>query len=426
MQSGVGFNLLGTAFNQGSTLVVNVIVANLVGTEAFGRYTMVLATVSTVAALGQLSMGFTATKHVAEFRSVDLSRTSRILGLCATVSFVSALIAGLALASTAPWLAGAVLKAPDLAPMLQLAAAAVFFTVLNGFWTGALAGLEEYSALAKAGVVSGTLYAVLCIASAKVFGLTGAVAGVALSAFVQCVLLGWVLARAATRHGMAITVRGIWQERTILSMFAVPASLTGMVSLPALWISNAVLANQMDGYRQLALFGAANSFRTMVLYVPQAINNVGMSLLNNQRRSSAEGYRRVFWMNAAWTAASALAAAGLLFLASSPLLSLFGPAFAAGRGALGILLAAAIVEAVGIAAYQIVVSRGTIWASLWFVSLPRDLSLVALAVLLTPTLGAVGLATAYASGWVLALAGILALVWRLGLSAAAPAPVSAR
>src|SRR5688572_4100733 len=62
MQAGVGFNLLGAAFNQGSTLIVNLAVANLLGTEAFGQYTMVLATIAAVATLGQLSMGYTATK----------------------------------------------------------------------------------------------------------------------------------------------------------------------------------------------------------------------------------------------------------------------------------------------------------------------------------------------------------------------------
>ena len=78
MQAGVGFNLIGAAFNQGSTLVVNIVVANLLGREAFGQYTMVLATLATLATLGQLSMGYTATKHVAEFRSVQPARTSRI------------------------------------------------------------------------------------------------------------------------------------------------------------------------------------------------------------------------------------------------------------------------------------------------------------------------------------------------------------
>jgi O-antigen/teichoic acid export membrane protein len=425
MQAGVGFNLLGTAFNQGSTLFVNIVVSNLLGREAFGHYTMVLATLSTVASLGQLSMGYTATKHLAEFRLVEPERASRILWLCGSVSVASALIAGLLLAVSAPWLANTVLETPELALTLRLAAAAACFTVLNGFSSGALAGLESYSALAKVGIVSGTLYAMLCTVLARTFGLSGAVAGVALSALVQSIMLGTVLGRAASRQGVAISVRGAWQERAVLTTFALPASLAGLISLPALWIASAVLARQPDGYHQLALFGAANSFRLMVLFVPQAINNVGMSLLNNQRRSSEEGYKRVFWMTVVWTAISAVGVAGVLFLAGGPLLRLFGPSFT-GRSVLGIMLAAGIVEAVAIAAYQIVVSRGRIWMSLFFVSVPRDCSLVLLAALLAPSLGAAGLAAAYTTSWVLALLVILALVWRLGVSGPPPVPVPAR
>jgi O-antigen/teichoic acid export membrane protein len=426
MQTGVGFSLLGAAFNQGSTLLVNIVVANLLGRDAFGRYTMVLATLATLAALGQLSMGYTATKHVAEFRSVDPARASRILGLCTMVSLTSAAIAGLALFVSAGWLARTILESADLAPMLRLAAVAVFFTVLNGFFTGALAGLERYSALARVGIVSGTLYGVLCILLARAFGLNGAVTGVAMSGLVQAVVLGVVLVREAAHQGMTLTGEGFWQERAILSTFAVPASLGALISLPALWIASALLARQPEGYHQLALFGAANSFRTMVLFVPQAVNTVGMSMLNNQRHSSAEGYKHVFWMNAAWTMVSALGAAGVLYLAASPLLGLFGPSFLAGRSVLAIMLGAAIIEAVAIAMYQVVVSRGSIWASLFFVSVPRDASIVLLAALLAPALGAAGLATAYAAGWALSLAGILALVSRLGVNAAPPVSVPAR
>ena len=426
MQSAVWFSLLGAGFNQGSTLLVNVVVANLLGREAFGRYTMVLSTLATVAALAQLSMGYTATKHIAEFRSVDRAKTSRILGLCGIVSLTSALIAGLGLAASAPWVARTLLDAPDLAPLLRLAAAAVFFTVLNGFLSGALAGLERYSALARVGLLSGTVYALLCILFATGFGLSGAVIGVTLSGLVQAVVLAIALMRESARQGLVLTRRGLWQERAMLSTFAVPASLGGLISLPALWIASVVLARQQGGFHQLALFGAANSFRTMVLFVPQAVNNVGMSILNNQRHSGGDGYKRVFWMNAAWTMVSALGTAAFLYLGAPLLLGLFGPAFVAGRSVVAIMLAAAIIEAVAIATYQVVVSRGSIWASLFCVSLPRDLSLVLLAVLLTPTLGAVGLATAHTVAWTLSVAGILALVSRLGVSAAPTAPVTTR
>ena len=426
MRGAVFLNLVAAAANQGSTLLVNLIVANLLGPFVFGRYVMVLTTLTTLAALAQLSMGYTATKHVAEFRAAEPGRTARILTMCALVSAGAGAAAALLLVAAGGWLAGTVLGAPDLAPALRLAAPAVFFNVLTGFATGALAGLERYRSLAIVGVASGALYVSICVPLAARLGLRGAVAGLALTAAAQAALLAWSLGRDGRRLGLRWSARGAWAERAILSGFALPASLTGLVSLPALWIASAILARSPGGYEQLALFGAANLFRTMVLFVPQAINNVGMSLLNNQRRTSAEGFRRVFWLNAALTAAAALVTAAMLTLAGRPLLRLFGPTFDSAYRALVILLAAAVIEALAVALYQIVVSRGMLWASLMFVSVPRDLALVVAALVLSPVLGAAGLATAYALAWLLALASIGALVYRVGgtaaTTAAAPVP----
>ena len=415
MGRSVALNLIAAATTQGSTLAVNAVVANLLGQHAFGRYTIVLTTVAALATIGQLSMGYTATKHVAELRVTAPRRAERILALCGAVSVAAGLIAAVVLALSAQWLAVAVLESPDLVRLLRLSAVAVFFAVVTGFATGALAGLEGYAGLARTGIVSGALYLLLGVSGAKSFGLEGAVGGVVLSGSLQCVLLLYVLWRRAAALGLRPHLRALSQERAILLRFALPASLTGLVAMPAFWASSAMLARQ-SGYDQLALFGAANMFRTMVLFVPQAVNTVGMSLLNNQLRSSAAGYRRVFWTNASLTMAAACTAAAGLYFAGAPLLRLFGPGFDAAGPALAVLLVAAVVEALAVAVYQIVVSRGSIWASLLGVSLPREVTIVTLAAVLSARYGAVGLATAYAAGWTCALVGILVLVQRLGFT----------
>jgi O-antigen/teichoic acid export membrane protein len=426
LHAGVALNLVGGVFNQGSTFLVNIVVANLLGRETFGEFTMVLATVATLATIGQLSMGYTATKHVAEFRSVDAAKASRILGLCGVVSGGAALVVALGLALPADWLASTVLKAPHLGWELRIAAVAVFFSIVNGFLAGSLAGLESYPAVAKAGVASGTLYAIVCMSFTALYGLGGAVTGVAVSALMQSLILGTLLGREAARQGIIIDGRGLLHERSVISKFAVPASLTGFVSLPAVWIAAAFLARLPNGYHELALFGAANSFRTMVLFLPQTINNVGMSVLNNQRRTSEQGFRRVFWINAILTAVTAVTGACVILIASMPLLRMFGSSFIDGRKVLMILMIPAVLEASGLALYQIIVSRGRMWASFLLVSLPRDSTLVFAAATLSPVFGAAGLAAAYGISWVVGLVGITVIVSRLGIGVHETTPALTR
>ena len=61
---GVLWNIVGTVFNQGSTFVVDLILANLWGLKTFGEYAMVQSTVAVVASMAQFATGYTATKYI--------------------------------------------------------------------------------------------------------------------------------------------------------------------------------------------------------------------------------------------------------------------------------------------------------------------------------------------------------------------------
>jgi hypothetical protein len=121
----------------------------------------------------------------------------------------------------------------------------------------------------------------------------------------------------------------------------------------------------------------------------------------------------VFWLNAALSISAAMGAALVILLLGATPLRIFGPAFVEGRLVLAVMMAAAILEALTLAVYQIVVSRGQIWASLAFVSLPRDIALAVVALLLVPVSQAAGLGAAYAAAWAVSLAGVSAIAyWR--------------
>ena len=67
---GTALNLIAVAFNQSSTLIVNIIVARILMRQTFVEYTMVQSTLLTMAALSQLATGYTASKYIAEHAPV--------------------------------------------------------------------------------------------------------------------------------------------------------------------------------------------------------------------------------------------------------------------------------------------------------------------------------------------------------------------
>ena len=416
-RNGISWNVAGAILNNGANFLTNIAIANLLGREIFGQYGMIQSTLTTFVGIAQAAGGITATKYVAEFRSSDKERAGRVLGLCAATTVATGLVSTLLILLCAPWLAGTTLKASFLARPLQIAAAVVFFTVTNAYQMGALAGLESYREWAIANGLQGPIQLGICSFSAWRWGLQGAVAGLLATSAVRWLILHMALRREANRQGISLRYSGLWQERAILLGFALPAAISSLSTAPAIWLGNTFLVRLTGGYSQLALFSAAVNLKNVVIFLPMLLNNVGMSLLNNQRgENNRSRYRTVFWTNLVLTGTSAIAGAALIGIFGAHLLRLFGKTFPEGQGILAVLLCAAVIEAIAMAFYQVIQSEEKMWFSLLAVVLPRDIALVLLAYRLTPAYGAVGLGFAHLIAWLFCSVVVFFAASRIGLT----------
>ena len=131
---------------------------------------------------------------------------------------------------------------------------------------------------------------------------------------------------------------------------------------PGILARFSVSVRQPGGLGLMALFGAANSFRLIVLFLPNAMNNVGTSLLNNQRTASGDDYRRVFWWNLGLTATVVILGAAVVIAIGPLLLRAFGKEFQGGYAVLRILMLVAVIESLAIWTYQVIQSHGRMCA----------------------------------------------------------------
>lgn len=413
---GIIWNLVATVFNQGSTFLTNIVIANLLGRQRFGEYAIVLSTTQVVSSLAGLGMGYTATKYLAEFRSTNKERAGEILGFCSSVAVKTGALTAGAFLLLAPIIATNVLHAPELTNVLRLGAGVIFFAALAGYYTGALAGLEEYRILGIAGVMAGGLYLIVCVGAAFSLGLAGAVGGLLVSGMLQCLILHYLFSKARARHELVSTYKGLRRERRIIVKWVVPGLLHSLTALPALWLSQVFLTRQPGGFAELALYSAAYSLTVIVLFLPNVTQMVGMSLINNLRGiGDALEHRRVFWMNLRFTLMVGVIGACGIGLFGRLLLRAFGPSFTSALPTLLILLAATIPELLTYAANQVIQSNEKGWLAVFAVNLPRDLLILTAAYLLTPKYGAAGLALAYLGGRLTAFIVTLICVRRIGL-----------
>jgi O-antigen/teichoic acid export membrane protein len=406
------WNVVAAGTTQGATFLTNILVANILGRDVFGQYSIILSTLLAIAGVAQLATGLTATRYVAELRARDRARAGRILGLCSIVSLLAGIVASAALAVGANWLASDAFNVPRIGPALTIAAGWVLFSVMNAYQVGALVGLESFRALALLGIVCGAVQLAAVVGLAWLWGLGGAIAGLVLAS----ALRWWLHARAIGTEGAAVGIqvvrRGLAQERPIFYRFALPAAISGFSTLPAIWLANMFLVRQQDGLTEIALFAAANNLRILVLFLPNLLNGVTLPIISSLHGCGARQYRKVFTANILLMFGAAASAALIVSLTAEPLLHIFGKDFVDGVPVLTVLMVATLPEVLAIATYQVIQSREQMWSSLFFVSIPRDTVLVALAYLLVEEHGALGLGYAYLGAWCFALAAIIVLIIR--------------
>lgn len=382
--------------NQGGTMITAVIVARLLGQTAFGKHAVVLSTLMAIGVLAQTGLAFSAAKHIAEFRSTDRARASRIIGSCAILGPLFAGIFALGAALSAPLVAERVLGSADLAVPLAVGAVFVFFSAVNSIQTGVLTGLECYRSILFPATVSTFLQICFVAGGTLLAGVTGAFAGLSAGTAVRCYLYRRVLKIESHDLSTGVSYIDLRREMPLLYSFAFPATLTGYLMIATLWFSTALLVRQPGGHSQMATYAAAVTVRQIVMFFPQILNTVGLMVLNNVRRGSAPGtYSSVHRLNII-TLTGLTAVMSLIVGACGPwILGIFGKGFAAsGAPILAIVLVSAVVESAMMGAFQAVQAAGRMWTALLAIGIPWQVTFAIAAFLLVPRFAAAGLAAA--------------------------------
>jgi O-antigen/teichoic acid export membrane protein len=281
----------------------------------------------------------------------------------------------------------------------------LFFSAINGYQTGALSGLEAYGTLAKAGVASGIIAIAFISLGAWRGGLNGAVIGLSASALARCALHNRGLRAEVRMHDIRPQYRGVLrQEKAVFFKFALPAAIGGYYSLPMIWLANSFLVRQPGGYGEMAVYSAANNIRILVLFLPNIINSVGLSVLNNEKaKGDINHYRSIFRANVMSIFLVSIGGGLVMGIIGRPILRLFGKDFIGGYFLLWLLLISAFFEGLSIGLYQYIQSQGKIWHSVLIINIPRETFLVVAAYFLVQSYAGAGLAAAYLGSTILGL-----------------------
>ena len=364
LMRGVGWSVAGGAISSASSLLAAILVARMLGAEKYGALGLIQSTLNTFIIFVGPAVGLTATKFIAELRHRRPRRAGSILGLTLATTYVLSAVLAVALIAGANYLAVSTYRAPFLAPLLRLAAIALFLSGINGAQTGALAGVESFRSIAIANLVKGITTFPLMWFGTKYYGIEGAVLALAAAALIGCVTSEILLRRALRAAHLRASFERLRLYAVLLLTFSLPAMLTSSIVLITMWLGNVLIVRQPGGYAEFGIFNAANQWRSAILFLPSMVVQPFLPMLS---RLAGEGrlvqFRKLLLVNIAASSVAALGPSVVAILLSRQIMTAYGAAFAHARLTMVLVVLATLMAAPTMAIIQAMNSLGRLWTS---------------------------------------------------------------
>jgi O-antigen/teichoic acid export membrane protein len=310
--------------------------------------------------------------------------------------------------------------------LLRISALSLLLSGWGGVQNGILAGFEAFRQSAFVTLWTGLLAFPLSVVGVYGWGVEGAIWAMVATQLAGCMLNMTILRREMRKAGVIVTWRHSAQDWRTLIGYSLPALLTGILVWPVNWVCNVILVNQPDGYVQLGLFNAANQWRTIILFVPNALAGIAFPMVSNLwGQANRTGARKTILAVLAADALIALLLAGGMSFMTNAILRIYGPAYAGGARMFGGVVISAVPISITICCGQALAALGRMWTNV-LMTLAWAVLTLGLSWLWIPVYRGVGLAmTQTAAAAVLAVFLGMALrgvAWRRDESPGNPSP----
>jgi len=279
--SGVFWTSIGNVVSSLATLASSLILARIVGAVHFGKFSVIQSILALFLILSGPSLGFLATKHIAEHWRLNPRRAAAILKLSNLSALILSAVIAVVLLLLSPYLAGHIMRTPELRPELYLSAAILLFTGVNGAQLGALSGFEAFKEVAVVNIFKGVFTFLLVAVGSYYGGIRGAIIGLAAVSIMVCAFSNHYVANLQYRYNLPQISRAeLLAEMGLLFSFSLPNWLFSIVtSLANLW-TYIMVSRIPQGYAQMGIFNAANQFFLMLNFLPMIIWQVSLPVLS--------------------------------------------------------------------------------------------------------------------------------------------------
>jgi O-antigen/teichoic acid export membrane protein len=390
---GGGIVFAGRLFVWGTRFVLAVLLARILGADAYGLYSIALTVATLGAAFSVLGLDSAVVRYVAIFRRREdrpglLGTLQAGIGLPMLAAAVAAIVMFLAAGLIARELIGD----PRLEPILRIAAVLVPAMVANSVLSAALQGSQNIGWAVVAEQFSQPIVRFGILFAFFLVGLTAELAVLAstLATIVASVLLLVFVQRRVSLRGIA---GGARRDVGTLLGFSLPVYFSNIVNAVGNNLQT-LLLGAMASVASAGIFAVAAQVMLIGTIFHAAIVQAAMPIFAElQDAAQTSRLRHLYQTTSKWTFTLNLPFFLLAVIFPVPLLAIFGPEFVDGAPALAILAVASLINAATGSSGAILDMTGHTRIKLVNTTISVGLS-IALNLLLIPSLGVLGAAIA--------------------------------
>ena len=267
--------------------IAYIAIAKILTVEENGEFGIMKSTIDNFLIFATMGIGLTSTKYLSELKRFNKKAAGEILG----ASLISVLCLGflmcLLIWTYSDYIALHILKAEHLKNLLVYASFILLLTSLNSVQQGALIGLQSFKNLSISYISQGLLIILGLVIGANVFQVEGAMRGYLLAVIVLTLIIQFLLRQELTKQNITLSFTSLINNIKTISLFAIPASLSTIISAPSNWVLNTTLARQDNGYYELGLYSAIIVFSMGIRTLNASLGSVLLPLFledNNPTR----------------------------------------------------------------------------------------------------------------------------------------------
>jgi O-antigen/teichoic acid export membrane protein len=271
---GIAWSFLGTMISKIMMILVFVFIARILSVEEYGEIGILRNAILTFSMIAVASFGITATRYIAMYKDKDLEKTKKVLTITRTLVLILSLVLSLSIFIFSEKISIYILNNSELEEYVKYISVAIFFTSLNGYQNGALAGLERFKEISYINVINGFISFPVLLIGAYYWGVKGVIISLIITNFTLWLSSYYYLNIALKEANITLSFTNLKSELKMLYKFSLPTFISGLMLTPTFFILNSLLAHQENGYKQLGIFSAAFFFATLSRTMIQIIGQV--------------------------------------------------------------------------------------------------------------------------------------------------------